>query len=123
MDVNMPDMNGLEALRFIKKSSPQIKVIMVTVNDDEDTKEKAKLFGADEFVRKPFTTDYLQDVVMLKVNEITQSKEPARILIVDDEEGIRNSLREFLAKRFECDIAEADDGGKALEFYEKINLT
>ena len=119
LDVNMPEMNGLEVLRLIKKNSPQIKIIMVTVSDDEDTKEKAKLFGADEFVRKPFTTDYLQDVVILKVNEITETKEPARILIVDDEEGIRASLREFLTKRFECEITEADDGEKALSFLRK----
>lgn len=119
LDVNMPEMNGLEVLRLIKKNSPQIKVIMVTVSDDEDTKEKAKLFGADEFVRKPFTTDYLQDVVILKVNEITQTREPARILIVDDEEGIRNSLKEFLTKRFECEITEADDGEKALNILRK----
>ncbi|MDI6605701.1 MAG: response regulator [Candidatus Omnitrophota bacterium] len=119
LDVNMPDTNGLEVLRLIKKSSPQTKVIMVTVNDDEDTKEKARLFGADEFVKKPFTTDYLQDVVMLKVNEITQTKEPARILIVDDDEGIRDSLKGFLTKRFECSVREADEGAKALEFLRK----
>lgn len=119
LDVNMPDASGLEVLRMIKKNSPQTKVIMVTVSDDQDTREKAKLFGADEFVRKPFTTDYLQDVVILKVNEITKSKQPARILIIDDEEGIRDSLRDFLAKRFECEIVEADDGEKALSLLRK----
>ena len=119
LDVNMPDMSGLEVLRLIKKDSPGTRVIMVTVNDDKDTREKAKLFGADEFIKKPFTTDYLQDVVILKVNEITQAKEPVRILIVDDEEGIRSSLRDFLIKRFECEIIEADDGEKALNYLRK----
>jgi len=119
LDVNMPDMNGLEVLRLIKRDSPRTRVIMVTVNKDEDTREKAKLFGADDFIKKPFTTDYLQDVVILKMNEITKTKEPARILIVDDEDGIRTSLRDFLVKRFECEIVEADDGEKALNFLRK----
>ena len=119
LDVKIPDMNGLEVLRLIKKDAPRTKVIMLTVSDDEDTREKAKLFGADEFIKKPFTTDYLQDVVILKANEITQTKEPARILIVDDEEGIRTSLKDFLSKRFECEIVEADDGEKALSYLRK----
>lgn len=119
LDVNMPDMNGLEALRLIKKTSTQTRVIMVTVNDDNDTREKAKALGADEFIRKPFTTDYLEDVVILKVNEITKAKEPAKILIVDDEEGIRSSLKEFLTKRFECEISEADNGESALGLLRK----
>lgn len=115
LDVNMPDMNGLEILRLIKKTSPQIKVIMITISDDSDTREKAKTLGADEFIRKPFTTDYLEDVVILKVNEITRAKEPARILIVDDEEGIRATLQEFLTKRFVCEIDQADNGEEALK--------
>lgn len=114
LDINMPDMSGLELLRLIKKDSPRTKVIIVTVSDDEDTREKALTLGADEFVRKPFTTDYLEDIVILKVNEITETKESARILIVDDEEGIRSSLRGFLSMRFECAIVEADDGKKAI---------
>ena len=56
---------------------------------------------------------------MLKVNEITKTKEPARILIVDDDEGIRDSLKGFLTKRFECSVMEAGEGAKALEFLRK----
>lgn len=114
LDINMPDKDGLEALRLIKKESARTKVIMVTVNDDPDTKAKAKSLGADEFIRKPYTTGYLEDVVILKVNEIIRAKAPANILIVDDEEGIRSSLKEFLSKRFECEISEAADGEAAL---------
>ena len=115
LDINMPGMDGLEVLRHIKNISSQTKVIMVTIRDDADTEEKAKNLGADEFVKKPFTIDYLEDVVILKVNEMTKSKEPARILIVDDEEGIRDSLRKFLAGRFECEIFEAGNGEVALD--------
>ena len=114
LDVNMPGIDGLEVLRNIKNAYPQIKVIMVTVSDDADTRQKAKVLGADEFVKKPFTTDYLEDVVILKVNELIQAKDPARILIVDDEEGIRSSLRTFLQERFDCRIDEASSAHEAL---------
>lgn len=115
LDINMPGMDGLEVLRRVKKISPRTKVIMVTISDDADTRQKAQNLGADEFIKKPFTTDYLEDVVILKVNELTKSKEPAKILIVDDEEGIRESLKKFLTSRFECEICEAANGQQALD--------
>lgn len=115
LDINLPDMSGLEVLRRIKKESPRTKVIMVTVSDDADTRAKAGSLGADEFIRKPFTTGYLEDVVILKVNEISKNKEAAKFLIVDDDEGIRQILRKFLEERFECDISEAANGEEALK--------
>ncbi len=119
LDIEMPDMNGLEVLRLLKKSSPETKVIMITVSDDADTKEKAKALGADEFITKPFTTDYLEDVVILKVSEISKTKEPANILIVDDEEEVRVSLKSILDRRFECRISEAGSGEETLKLLKK----
>ena len=122
LDINMPDSNGFEALREIKNTSAQTKVIMVTVNDDADTRQKAKNLGADDFVKKPFTTDYLEDVVILKVNEITREKISPNILIVDDEDGIRDTLREFLGERFECMIYEAVNVEQAVNLLKKYNI-
>lgn len=119
LDINMPEMNGLEALRQIKNVSPSTRVIMITVSDDADTKEKAKVLGADEFINKPFTTTYLEDVVILKVSEMAKAKESAKILIVDDEEEARGSLRNILNRRFECDIAEAGTGEEAINLLRK----
>lgn len=114
LDINMPGMDGLGVLRRIKNMSPQTKVIMITINDDADTRLKAHNLGADEFIKKPFTIDYLEDVVILKVSELTKVKESARILIIDDEDDIRQSLRDFLIRRFDCEITEASNGREAL---------
>lgn len=122
LDINMPGISGLEVLRRIKNASLKPKVIMVTVSDDADTREKARHFGADEFVKKPFTTDYLEDVVILKVNEITRLKESPQILIVDDEEDARSSIKNFLERNFECRITEAANGEAALGLLKKDNF-
>lgn len=34
MDINLPDLNGMEATRFIKSKYPYVKIVMVTVSDD-----------------------------------------------------------------------------------------
>ncbi len=119
LDIDMPGVNGLEALRQIKNISSSTRVIMITVNDDPDTKQKARILGADEFISKPFTTNYLEDVVILKVAEIFKTKEPPKILIVDDEEEVRASLKSVLCRRFECEIIEAASGEETLELLKK----
>lgn len=52
LDINMPEMNGLDALRHIKKTWPSIKVVMLTVEDDRKTINDAIDIGADAYILK-----------------------------------------------------------------------
>ena len=52
MDINMPEMDGLEATEIVRKRFPQIKVIMSTVFDQEDFILKAIMAGANGYLLK-----------------------------------------------------------------------
>ncbi len=52
MDIQMPVMDGIEATEKIKQLFPQIKIIMVTVFDDEENIFKAIQAGADGYLLK-----------------------------------------------------------------------
>src|SRR5262245_21664618 len=52
MDIAMPRMNGLEALRLTKQAAPGTKVIVVTVHGEEAYRRVAAAGGADGFVLK-----------------------------------------------------------------------
>ena len=55
-DINMPDVNGLELVSFVK-SHPHYRSIPVIVISTESTAEdqkRAKALGADDYVVKPF---------------------------------------------------------------------
>lgn len=52
MDIQMPEMNGLEATELIKNKYPQIKVVMLTVLDDDDNIFNAIKAGADGYLLK-----------------------------------------------------------------------
>ena len=71
LDIVMPEMNGLDVLKEIKAFDSSIKVIMVSVADDPVTRLQARQSGADEFIRKPFSKRYLEDVVIQKIIEMT----------------------------------------------------
>lgn len=75
LDIRMLGMSGLDVLREIKKTHPAVKVIMVSVMDDDDTKKEAYALGADEFVTKPFMSDYLEELVNKKVSEIIKEEQ------------------------------------------------
>lgn len=52
MDINMPGMNGIDATRFVKEKYPEIKVMMLTVFDEEDKIFQSILAGASGYMLK-----------------------------------------------------------------------
>ena len=52
MDINMPEMNGIEATAFIANRWPNIKIIMSTVFDDEQNLFNAIMAGASGYLLK-----------------------------------------------------------------------
>jgi DNA-binding NtrC family response regulator len=54
LDIKMPRVDGFEVLKFIKKSYPSTKVIMLTGFADLKNAIESKKHGAEDFVSKPY---------------------------------------------------------------------
>jgi len=63
LDVKMPQIDGLEVLRRIKRSNPSLEVVMITAYASLETVKQALSYGAFEYLIKPFTRQDLEDVV------------------------------------------------------------
>jgi len=74
LDIKMPDMDGLEVLKEIKKIDPKAKVIMITIVANDENKQKAKELGADDFIQKPLDIEYLEGTVSLKIAMLTKER-------------------------------------------------
>ena len=61
LDLNMPDMHGLEVLGFIRANEKfrQLPVIILTTRDDEASRTAAMQAGATAYLTKPFTPQSL----------------------------------------------------------------
>ena len=57
MDITMPEMSGLDALKEITKVDPQAKVVMVSAMGQEAMVREAIVSGAKGFIVKPFKED------------------------------------------------------------------
>jgi DNA-binding NarL/FixJ family response regulator len=57
MDINLPKLNGLEATRLIKAEMPAIKIVMVTVSDDQSDLFEAIKSGAEGYLLKNMSED------------------------------------------------------------------
>ena len=59
-DIKMPEMDGIELLRHLKKVSPDTEVIMITGHGDMDLAIKSVKYEATDFVTKPINDEILE---------------------------------------------------------------
>lgn len=63
MDITMPVMDGMEALKEILELDPQAKIAMVTAMGQQQVIMEAIKMGAKDFVVKPFDVDRIQTAI------------------------------------------------------------
>jgi two-component system chemotaxis response regulator CheY len=63
LDLNMPDMHGLEVVAFVQKHATfkKIPIIVLTTRGDDESRQAALAAGATQYLTKPFTPVELAD--------------------------------------------------------------
>lgn len=74
MDIRMPGMSGIEGLREIRKIDPDIAVIMLTGFGALETAQEALRLGANDYLKKPFDTKEIVEVVRQNVRRTAHSR-------------------------------------------------
>ncbi|MFQ5788957.1 MAG: response regulator [Acidobacteriota bacterium] len=67
LDIHLPGMSGLETLRRIHSTRPDLPVVMISAQDDEEVAKATLEEGAFDYVVKPLNFDYLERTVYLKL--------------------------------------------------------
>jgi len=80
LDINLPDINGLKVLRFIKEKYPTLPVILITGYGNEAIEEEVKENKGDAYLEKPLDLnkldEYLKNLISQK-DDILGKKETA----------------------------------------------
>jgi DNA-binding NarL/FixJ family response regulator len=82
MDVRMPEMDGVEAVRIIKQKSPEIKIIMLSTYHEDEFVRSALLAGASGYLLKEISpTELITAIRALKNNVIQISPSIAQNMV------------------------------------------
>lgn len=73
LDIKMPGMDGIQVLAQVKKKYPRTKVIMVTALETRDKIEECLRLGADNYITKPLSLEYLENDVREKIESLSGS--------------------------------------------------
>ncbi len=92
MDIVMPEMNGVEALRRIKELDPDSSIILMTAYSDDALIQTARDQGARHIVHKPIKIEQL-------IKLITEVASDQPILVIDDDADICDSLTKVLEQQ------------------------
>jgi CheY-like chemotaxis protein len=132
LDVHMPRLGGLDALRRIRAWDPSITVLVVSGMGDNELRQQAGLLGAAGFFAKPLDFSQLLEAihgqtpqapdVPIDVAAPARSPEGAqtrsspavgRVLVVDDDPAIRDVVADLLREAGYL-VQEAADGASAI---------
>lgn len=76
LDIMMPEMDGIEVLKKLKKDEKtrQIPVFMLTAKNDISDVQKCSKLGADSYLVKPILTHSVDELIRTRLDKVRQEK-------------------------------------------------
>ena len=129
VDWMMPDMNGIETVRRIRREiGDDSPIIVMTAYDWSDIEQEAREAGVTAFVSKPMFPSDIHRVLRAYINNpepAAAQKEEFRlegkkILLVEDNE-LNREIAKAILEEYGCKVFEAEDGDVAVSLMEKAS--
>lgn len=93
LDINMPQVDGFEVIKKIRKENNNVPVIVLTARDQKDDKATGFGLGADDFVTKPFGLEELLMRVAAVLRRSKNVKPSGNLQVVGKVEIDQNNYR------------------------------
>ena len=69
MDINMPELDGLKASEILTKEFPNVQIVIMSIQSEQEYFRRAMKAGAKDFLTKPFSTSDLVDTITSVFNK------------------------------------------------------
>ncbi len=128
MDVNMPQMDGLEATRRIKAELPETKIVILTVSDEDENLFQAIKFGAEGYLLKNLQSQMFFDLIDgISRGEAPIARELAAKILEEFSRRLKDddkpSNREELTEREKQVLGLVADGSTNRDIATRLNVT
>ena len=108
LDIGLPDISGIDALREIKKLQPSALVIMVTASNDINAAISSMKLGASDYLIKPINLDALEASVQNALERIRLRKE------------VQILQEKYLKENIPCFVGESNAIQDVMHFVDKV---
>lgn len=105
LDYQLPGRDGLDILREINETTPQIDVVFMTASEDADIEGKAADAGAAGFIRKPFS----QTHILAELNQVCETRRQSASAKTEETPGLAAPQVQHAYNR--RNVVIADDNG------------
>ena len=119
LDINVPELNGLDCMEVINKKYPDKKVIFLTIYQEEFVIRRLKKLGAKAILLKNTGTERIINVIHKVYNDIEVFDDVESILA--ESTNLKDNLK--LSKREREIIRLIAEGKSAVEIGEQLNLS
>lgn len=93
LDINMPDMNGIDAIELFKEHLPNVKLLMLSMHDSREYISTSTMYGASGYVLKDVsTTEIVTAIEKVAQGGTYFSTGVSQALMEDQNENSANSL-------------------------------
>ena len=99
IDINIPGVNGLELVKYIREKQDESIIIMITASIDEYYFEKAYEYGCDDYIKKPFHAKELEVRIEHLLNKRKKIRFDEYEFDFEEMELYKNSKRMPLRKK------------------------
>jgi len=102
LDINMPDMNGLKVLQYLKEKKVDVKVLILTIHNEVEYLMKAADIGVDGYILKDSDSSVLKRAIISILQGETYIQPELRAVLkkrMNERQASLNSLDENLTKR------------------------
>ena len=79
LDYMMPELNGIEFAKILKKQKPFISIIMISAFDEYKLRAQAREVGIDDFLPKPVDLESFQSRVVNKIRQLDKTETSVKI--------------------------------------------
>ncbi len=129
IDYLMPDMNGIETVRQIRKViGNEVPIIVLTAYEWSDFEEEARAAGVTAFVAKPIFMSELREVLTRQIMDVTETEkapEPEydysgkRVLLVEDND-LNREIAMIILEDVGIEVDTARDGIEAVNIMDRV---
>lgn len=109
LDIKLPDGDGIEILRMVKKKYDQTPVIVLTGFGSVDLAVEATKLGAYHFMTKPFN---IEELTLLSDKSLSHTR------LITENERLKNQL--YSKYRFDNIVGQSESIKKVLNLVEKV---